>query len=107
MNPSFTGTETLGDIVTRFPGASHLFKEHRIDFCCRGDRPLSNALLEQELAEKPFLDKLNQIYHQANLTVDPQTDWTKMPSSTLMDHVVDTHHAYLTRELPVISEFVL
>lgn len=33
----FDGTEKIGDIVSQFPGAGHLFREYGIDFCCGGN----------------------------------------------------------------------
>lgn len=34
MERHYSGAEKIGDIVAEFPGASNIFKEARIDFCC-------------------------------------------------------------------------
>lgn len=106
MENKFNGSNTIGDIVSNFPGASNLFKESRIDFCCGGDRMLVTVLKQQNLEEQPFIQKLNEMYSEANKSIDPNINWMKASSSDLIDHVVITHHAYLQKELPLLSEFV-
>lgn len=106
MEYPFSGSETIGDIISSFPGASNLFKENRIDFCCGGNRALSAALREQQIDEGQFLEQLNQLFHKAKQKPEKDKDWREVPSSDLIDHIVQTHHAYLLKELPLLSEFV-
>lgn len=54
MKQIFTGSETIAEIVTEFPGAANLFRESRIDFCCGGGRTLSEALQKTNLDESRF-----------------------------------------------------
>lgn len=105
MNKKFDGTEKIGDIVTVFPGASNLFKQAQIDFCCGGNRALSTVLRQMDLDEEAFLAELNEAYEKANQQAD-NTDWRAVPYTDLINHVVNTHHAYLNNELPVLSQFV-
>ncbi|CCQ96268.1 Iron-sulfur cluster repair di-iron protein [[Clostridium] ultunense Esp] len=106
MEYPFTGSETIGDIVSSFPGASNLFKEYRIDFCCGGNRILSTALREQQIDEGLFLERLNRLFHNAKQKPEKDKDWREAPLSDLIDHIVQTHHAYLLKELPLLSEVV-
>ncbi len=106
MNKKFKGTEKIGDIVTIFPGASNLFKQYQIDFCCGGNRPLSTALHQMDLDAGAFLAKLNEAFEKANQRADKDTDWRAVSYTDLINHVVNTHHAYLNNELPVLSQFV-
>lgn len=106
MQAAFTGVEKIGEIVTRFPKASDLFKAHQIDFCCGGNRPLAEVVREHSLNEGEILQKLNQMYEEAVSARQEDTDWRTVPSSQLIDHIVETHHAYLQGELPLLSEYV-
>jgi len=106
MENKFSGTDTLGNIVTEFPGASNLFKEARIDFCCGGDRELSSVLKEHQLNEQPFVDQLNQTYEQSKQANDASVNWANTASEALIDHTVNKYHADLAKELPAISEYV-
>jgi regulator of cell morphogenesis and NO signaling len=40
-------TATLGEIATFLPGATQVFRKHKLDFCCSGDRTISVALLDR------------------------------------------------------------
>ncbi len=103
----FNSNQNIGDIVVEFPKAAEVFKENKIDFCCGGNRPLADALKEQGLDEKMIMAKINELYdyQQANINV-PDKDWREATTGELVDHILDTHHAYLWSELPKISEYV-
>jgi regulator of cell morphogenesis and NO signaling len=106
MEQTFNGSEKIGEIVAGFPGASNLFKEYKIDFCCGGNRTLSAALRQQQIDEGRFLERLNQLFQQAQQKPGRDVDWREAPLSDLIDHIVQNHHAYLLKELPLLSEFV-
>lgn len=105
----FTGEEMLGTIVAGFPGASDVFKNYRIDFCCGGNRKLNAVLAEMKLDSSAVIAKLNQEYMEFTRKQETHvaTDWRQAPLAELVDHIVDTHHTYLHRELPKIGELVL
>lgn len=75
MEAAFNGSERVGDIVAGFPGAGNLMKEYRIDFCCGGDRTLSEALEQRQIDKQAFLERLNQLYRQAQERMTRDTDW--------------------------------
>jgi regulator of cell morphogenesis and NO signaling len=104
MNLEFKSSEKIGDIVARFPKASDIFKQYHIDFCCGGDRPLSAAINEQNLNEQEVLEKLTALYNETSSLNTGDTDWTKAAYSQIIDHVVNTHHAYLNVQLPKLSD---
>lgn len=104
MASNFKASDKIGDIVTVFPGASNLFLEYRIDFCCGGNRPLKEAIKEQKLDENKILTLLNERYKEFQEKNEEFTDWAKEKPSKLVDYIEGTHHAYLKEELPRISE---
>jgi len=107
MNYKFNVQDTIGQIVTVFPGASQIFYKYNIDFCCGGDRSLSTAINTQGLDEKKLIDELNTRYQGFTDKNEKFTDWAKENPSKLIEYVVNTHHAYLNIELPKISDLVL
>lgn len=104
MISNFKASDKIGDIVTAFPGASNLFLEHRIDFCCGGNRPLTEAIKEQDLDENKIITSLNERYKEFQEKNEEFTDWAKEKPSKLVDYIVGTHHAFLREELPKVSE---
>lgn len=106
MTNNFKVSDQIGDIVTTFPGASNLFLEYRIDFCCGGNRPLTEAIKEQNLDEDKILVLLNNKYKEFQEKNEEFTDWAREKPSKLVDYIVGEHHRYLKVELPKISELI-
>lgn len=106
MEMTFSGTDKIGEVVARFPGASNVFKAYNIDFCCGGNRSLTLVANQQNLNEEEILGKLNQAYELALQLQDKSRDWREAPSEEIIQFVVNTHHAYLNAEMPILSEFV-
>jgi regulator of cell morphogenesis and NO signaling len=97
-------SEKIGDIVARFPKAGDIFTEYSIDFCCGGNRPLIEAIKEQNLDEKEVLGTLRKIYQKTLGQDQKDTDWRQASTSKLIDHILNTHHVYMRRELPQLSD---
>lgn len=106
MEMTFNRMDKIGEVVARFPGASNIFKEYKIDFCCGGNRSLALVVEQQKLNEEEVLSKLNEAYEAAQKLRQDQRNWQEASSSEIIEFVVNTHHAYLVKELPLLSEFV-
>lgn len=100
---TFKTSQSIGEIVSIMPKASDIFKKYGIDFCCGGHRPLADAIREQNLDEKTLLDKLEEA-HEETLRLAERSDYRTMPLGDLIDHIISTHHSYLNRALPELSE---
>lgn len=106
MSLTITSTMTVGDIVTHFPQAADLFKKYRIDFCCGGNRPLHEAVTEMTLNEEEILEALNTAYTKMQEMNTETINWQEVSSADLIDHVMQTHHAFLADELPMLGQLV-
>jgi len=100
----FTSQDRIGDIVVTFPKAAEVFKSYRIDYCCGGDRPLDEALKEQALNEEKVLSELNASYEKVSAQNLSEKDWNQVSPVDLVEHILDTHHAFLWANLPKLSE---
>lgn len=106
MSLTITSTMNVGDIVTQYPQAADLFKKHKIDFCCGGNRPLHDAVAEKNLNEDEIVQALNEGYQKMLAMNTESTNWAEVSSADLIDHVMQTHHAYLNDELPMLGQLV-
>jgi len=95
---------TVGELVVEQPGRARVFERHGIDFCCGGKTPLSDACAKKSIDIEQIIGELNAA-DKAPATRD-EADWSKASLSNLIDHIVDTHHAYLVLELPRLSAIV-
>ena len=104
MTRMFGKSDRLGDIVARFPGAGSVLKEHHIDYCCNGGRSLEEAAVAEKVDTNALLVLVNEAYEKALAEGGKDHDWNVEPLEALVDHVLNTHHAYLQKTMPVLSE---
>ncbi|AJS57907.1 iron-sulfur cluster repair di-iron protein [Paenibacillus sp. IHBB 10380] len=105
----FDKEDKVSEIVIKFPKASDYFRDHKIDFCCGGNRPLQEALEERGLELNRVLDELHHLadnhagldHNQGESNV-----YVEMDSATLIHYIVSKHHDYLREELPEIQKNV-
>ena len=95
MNQAATqpmATRSLGDIAASMPGATSIFRRHKLDFCCGGSESLEQAARHKGLDLAPIEAEL------ASLSGKPST----LPESVddLIQHIVDRYHQVHRRQLP-------
>ena len=101
----FNLNSKVGEVVTEFPGASEIFKDYRIDFCCGGHRPLSEAIQELNLDSNKLLSRLNSEYELMKDRLENASNRMQdLSISDLIDHIVNKHHSYLWANLPKLSQ---
>lgn len=87
---------TLADLASTWAGASRVFQRHDLDYCCQGTQTLAAACRQRRLPVETVLAEL-----QAEVVPTPRdADWTAMPPSRLITHLVDHFHEGHRRELP-------
>ena len=94
-------TQTVREIALENPASIRVFEAFGIDYCCGGKKPLAEACAAKNLS----IDSVIAALEQGNAAPAPdQADWTATSLSALVAHIVDTHHAYVRRELPRLAE---
>lgn len=74
----------VGQIVAEDYRTAQIFKNHKIDFCCQGNRSI------REAAEKNKLDAhvlLNEIKTLQNIKTEERIDFQKWPMEQLIDYI--------------------
>lgn len=107
MEQVFTRDTKVRELVIKVPRSDELFKRHKIDFCCGGNRPLHEAATEKGVDEEQLLAELSDLYKKADeMKSSDSEDWTTKPYGELVDHIIHRHHHYLVNELPDLSFYV-
>lgn len=103
---SFSTETSVGEIVAERPVASRLFERLGVDYCCGGDRSFTVACAEEGPDAKTVLRMLEAEVDPDAIDTAPDDapDWATASLGELMDHIVETHHTYLRRELPRLDE---
>ncbi len=95
--------KTVSDLVVEHPGRSRVFEELGIDYCCGGGVPLVEACAGAGLDPDEVLAELER--REAGRAEDG-SQLVSMGLGKLVDHIVETHHAYLREELPRLGLLV-
>lgn len=82
----------VADIAANLPGATQVFRNHKIDFCCGGQVPLAEAVAARGAALAAVEAELAAL----------ETGVADAPQSTeeLIEHILDRYHATHRAELP-------
>jgi len=94
--PATLPDRPLGELVAETPRLAGLFEELGLDFCCGGKRTLAEACDRRSLD----LDETLRRIEETAATPDESVDWRAASPSDLADHIEQTHHAMLRRDLP-------
>ena len=88
------------DIVLDHPETAAVFQRHRIDYCCGGAATVGAACRARDAPERAVWDALEEAVRTRAAPVD---DVRALDTPALLARVVDTHHAYLRRTLPLLT----
>jgi regulator of cell morphogenesis and NO signaling len=93
-----TNTEpTIGEIVANDFRAASLFKEAGIDFCCGGNKSLSEACREKGADLSHFVQQLETL---TQTPVSGAMNFKEWDLGFLSDYIVNTHHKFVLKTLP-------
>jgi regulator of cell morphogenesis and NO signaling len=95
-------TQTVREIAMENPASIRVFEKLGIDYCCGGRIPLTEACAAKNLSVDDVIASLEDA---EKVPVAEGNDWTMKELAGLVSHIVNTHHAYVNRELPRLAEF--
>ena len=89
--------QTVRDLAVENPAATRVFEKFGIDYCCGGGKSLREACQAAHVAP----DKLVELLQAAgqSRSRNGNKDWKSESLADLIDHIVETHHAYTREEL--------
>ena len=92
---------TVSAWVMDRPSRSRVFERLGIDYCCHGEEPLANACRSHRADVQKVLTELRGPSHALM-----DHDWSHAPLVELVDHIQQTHHAWLKQELPRLAMLI-
>lgn len=95
-------TQTVRDIALENPASIRVFEQFGIDCCCGGRIPLGEACARKNLALGEVIAALEKASAEQ---VSQAGEWASASLNNLAKYIVNTHHAYVNRELPRLAEF--
>src|SRR5690606_41545259 len=87
--------QTLGDLATDLPGATRVFHQHQLDFCCGGQQTLREACVRRGLDADAITAQLQALHGDTD-----QPDWRQASNTELIEHILTRFHARHRDQLP-------
>lgn len=87
--------QSLGQLATSIPGATGVFHQYKLDFCCGGSRTLAEVAAERGLDATEIIAKLSELQQQIT-----SRDWRAAKPAELVHHILQRFHAKHREQLP-------
>jgi regulator of cell morphogenesis and NO signaling len=97
-------TKSLAQIVNSDHRAATVFEKYDLDFCCKGKRSLEQACNEKQLPVTEVATELKNLL--AKNGTENLLDFENLALGALVDYIIQTHHAYVKKELPQIFGYL-
>lgn len=94
--------KTLSQIVTENFQAARVFEKYGLDFCCKGKRPLQEALNEKQAGQNLLVE-----LQEAIALPNTAPEFNEMSLTELAEYIVRVHHKYTRVNMPEILSYVL
>lgn len=88
--------QSLGNIACDIPGATRVFHQHRLDFCCGGQKSLREAATRKGLNADAVASELLKLQACPGLG----RDWRQTSACELIDHILSRFHDRHRLQLP-------
>jgi regulator of cell morphogenesis and NO signaling len=95
---TITSENTVGGLVAERIDRARVFEKFGIDYCCNGNRPLTEACSALTISIDEVISALNDADSATSAT--DSIDFNSIEPVELIDHILSTHHEYMRQELP-------
>ncbi|PPE65576.1 iron-sulfur cluster repair protein YtfE [Caldimonas caldifontis] len=89
--------QPLGQLARTLPGATQVFHDFQLDFCCGGKHSLREAAAGKGLDAQAIAARLEAL---RGIEAGDGRDWTRVPVHVLIDHILNRYHARLREQVP-------
>lgn len=93
----------IGQIVAENYRTAQIFKNHKIDFCCQGNRSLQEATEKNQIDAQIIISEINAVQQEEK---DGTIDFKSWPIDLLADYIEKIHHRYVEKQIPVLKPYL-
>jgi regulator of cell morphogenesis and NO signaling len=97
-------TKTVRDLALEIPGATRLFEKAGIDYCCGGQRSLTDACASAGVTMEDMINSLKLV--KSAHTPGEEPNFLTATLAELIDHIVGKHHVFTKTELQRLRALV-
>lgn len=88
--------QKLSELAVAIPGATKIFREYDLDFCCGGSALLEVAAQQKNLNLAEIEARLANLQQQENM----EKNWSDAPYNELIEHIIERFHNRHLEQLP-------
>lgn len=100
---NYSKENIVGEVVATDFRTASVFKSHRIDFCCRGNRSIDDVCQTNGLNADSLVDELNNI---AQLKDESTPNFQTWDMDLLADYIEKKHHRYVEKRIPELKTYL-
>lgn len=91
---------TVREVTAQVPESTRLFETLKIDYCCGGNRPLTEACVSAGVEVDNVIEMLTDLGQSGESVV---VDFQQLSLTELITHILDTHHIFTRSEMARIE----
>ncbi|RKR08473.1 regulator of cell morphogenesis and NO signaling [Flavobacterium sp. 90] len=95
--------KTIGSFVAQDFRTAAVFTKYKIDFCCKGNRTITEVCEKQKIDEDVLLQNVYDVLQSES---SHATDFNSWSLDLLADFIEKTHHRYVEDKTAVILKFL-
>lgn len=100
---TITKDQHVGELVAQDYKLAQIFKDHKIDFCCNGDRSLSDVCEKKNISTDSLIKELENAATQKG---QESINFDAWPLDLLADYIEKTHHRYVEKQSVVLKAYL-
>ncbi|MFY9152855.1 MAG: DUF542 domain-containing protein, partial [Prolixibacteraceae bacterium] len=98
---NITSNTMVKEVVRLNFKTATIFHANNIDYCCGGDKPISDACKEAGVGADQLIKQLETVVAQK----DPDSEYiNNLSLKELTDYIVKRHHAYVHESIPILKK---
>lgn len=95
--------KTIGSFVADDFRTAAVFSKYKIDFCCKGNRTVTEVCAKQNIDADILLQSVYEVLQSEN---NGSIDFNSWPLDLLADYIEKTHHRYVEEKSNVLLPFL-
>ncbi len=100
---NITEQSVIGELVAADYRTASVFKKHKIDFCCNGNRSIAEACDKKQTPPETLIKELRFATQERNMVGEDYAAW---PLDLLADYIEKKHHRYVTTKIQEILPYL-
>lgn len=95
--------KTIGEMVAADYRTAQVFKNYKIDFCCKGNRSIAEASKDKNIDVNLLIAELEAA---TQVRQTDATDYKTWSLDLLANYIEKKHHRYVEEKMPILNQYL-